>query len=210
MRLNKIADTISVHEKGRASSSSRTLQKPDQRLKPNALLFRAFGYRKIGRISGERLVSLDAKLSFGASDFSPLHHSLAVAHKTPIIISNYPIDDPSVVNFGKIWRMGWHLQSNGTHLNPTYKVGFKFAVSSNNTLVAAFAYDTQGRRVKKVAADGTHRYFYDGQLFVYEHITRPDNTVSEIDYVWGNDISGTRDSACGIGKSGVTPFRKMR
>jgi hypothetical protein len=23
--------------------------------------------------------------------------------------------------------------------------------------------------------------------------------VSEIDYVWGNDISGTRDSACGIG-----------
>ena len=73
------------------------------------------------------------------------------------------------------------------------------SVSSNNTVVATFAYDTQGRRVKKVAADGTHHYFYDGQLLVYEHITRPDNTVSEIDYVWGNDISGARDSACGIG-----------
>jgi RHS repeat-associated protein len=73
------------------------------------------------------------------------------------------------------------------------------SVSSNNTVVATFAYDTQGRRVKKVAADETHRYFYDGQLLVYEHITRPDNTVSEIDYVWGNDISGTRDGACGIG-----------
>jgi RHS repeat-associated protein len=73
------------------------------------------------------------------------------------------------------------------------------SVSSNNMVVATFAYDTQGRRVKKVAADETHRYFYDGQLLVYEHITRPDNTVSEIDYIWGNDISGTRDGACGIG-----------
>ena len=73
------------------------------------------------------------------------------------------------------------------------------SVSSNNTLVAAFTYDTQGRRVKKITDDGIHRYFYDGQLIVYEHITRPDNTVSEIDYVWGKDISGTRDGACGIG-----------
>ena len=63
----------------------------------------------------------------------------------------------------------------------------------------SFAYDTQGRRVKKVAADGTHRYFYDGQLLVYEHITQQDGAIVEIDYVWGNDISGTRDRACGIG-----------
>lgn len=53
----------------------------------------------------ERLVSVDAKLSLGALDFSPLHHSLAVAHKTPIIISNYRADDPLVNNFGKIWCM---------------------------------------------------------------------------------------------------------
>ena len=63
----------------------------------------------------------------------------------------------------------------------------------------SFAYDTQGRRVKKVAADGTHRYFYDGQLLVYEHITQQDGAIVEIDYVWGKDISGTRDGACGIG-----------
>jgi RHS repeat-associated protein len=73
------------------------------------------------------------------------------------------------------------------------------SVSSNDTLVASFAYDTQGRRVKKITGNGTHRYFYDGYLLVYEHITRPDNTVSEIDYVWGKDISSTRDGACGIG-----------
>ena len=53
--------------------------------------------------------------------------------------------------------------------------------------------------MKKVAADGTHRYFYDGQLLVYEHITQQDGAIVEIDYVWGKDISGTRDGACGIG-----------
>ena len=98
----------------------------------------------------ERLVRVDAKLSLGALDFSPLHHSLAVARKTPIIISNYRADDPSMVNFGKIWRMGWYLQSANTQSNSTYNVGF-------------------------------------------------DCVVSEIDYIWGNDISGTRDGACGIG-----------
>ncbi len=103
-----------------------------------------------GRISRERLVSVDAKLSLGALDFSPLHHSLAVTHKTPIIISNYRADDPSMGNFGKISRMGWFLQSANRQLNPTYGVGFNCV-------------------------------------------------VSEIDYVWGNDISGARDGACGIG-----------
>ncbi|MBQ7190000.1 MAG: hypothetical protein IJR99_11360, partial [Kiritimatiellae bacterium] len=56
-----------------------------------------------------------------------------------------------------------------------------------------------GRRVEKVTADGTHRYFYDGWLLMYEHITRPDNTISEVEYVWGKDVSGTRGGAAGIG-----------
>ena len=73
------------------------------------------------------------------------------------------------------------------------------SVSSNNAIVATFAYDARGRRVKKVAADGTHRYFYDGWLLAYEHVTRPDNTVGEIEYVWGKDLSGTRGGAAGIG-----------
>ena len=73
------------------------------------------------------------------------------------------------------------------------------SVASNGIAVATFAYDSQGRRVKKVAADGTHRYFYDGWLLVYENVVRPDNTTNEIEYVWGKDVSGTRDGAAGIG-----------
>lgn len=71
--------------------------------------------------------------------------------------------------------------------------------ASNGITVATMSYDTQGRRVKKVAADGTHRYFYDGWLLVYEHIVRPNNTTNEIEYVWGKDVSGTRGGAAGIG-----------
>ena len=71
--------------------------------------------------------------------------------------------------------------------------------ASNGITVATMSYDTQGRRVKKVAVDGTHRYFYDGWLLVYEHVIRPNNTTNEIEYVWGKDISGTRDGAAGIG-----------
>ncbi len=73
------------------------------------------------------------------------------------------------------------------------------SVASNGTTVATMSYDTQGRRVKKVAADGTHRYFYDGWLLVYEHVVRPNNTTNEVEYVWGRDVSGTRDGAAGIG-----------
>ena len=73
------------------------------------------------------------------------------------------------------------------------------SVASNGITVATMSYDTQGRRVKKVAADGTHRYFYDGWLLVYEHIVRPNSTTSEVEYVWGKDVSGTRDGAAGIG-----------
>lgn len=73
------------------------------------------------------------------------------------------------------------------------------SVASNGVTVATMSYDAQGRRVKKVAADGTHRYFYDGWLLVYEHITHVDSTVDEIEYVWGKDISGRRNGAAGIG-----------
>lgn len=73
------------------------------------------------------------------------------------------------------------------------------SVASNGVTVATMAYDAQGRRVKKVAADGTHRYFYDDWLLVYEHVTHADSSVDEIDYIWGMDISGRRNGAAGIG-----------
>ena len=51
------------------------------------------------------------------------------------------------------------------------------SVLSNNILVASFVYDTQSRRVRKVTDSGTHRYFYDGKLLIYEHITKQDGSI---------------------------------
>ncbi len=73
------------------------------------------------------------------------------------------------------------------------------SVSSNGVVLATYSYDAQGRRVKKVATDGTHRYFYDGWLLIREHLTRPDNTVSETQYCWGTDMTGTLQGAGGVG-----------
>ena len=72
------------------------------------------------------------------------------------------------------------------------------AVYSNDTLVVSDRYDHLGRRVQKVAADGTHTFLYDGWRPVVETIVRPDNSTDRIDYVWGRDISGTPDGAAGI------------
>ena len=73
------------------------------------------------------------------------------------------------------------------------------SVTSNGVALAAYSYDAQGRRVKKIAADGTHLYFYDGWLLIREHLTRPDNTVSETQYCWGTDMSGTLQGAGSVG-----------
>jgi RHS repeat-associated protein len=72
------------------------------------------------------------------------------------------------------------------------------SVSSNGTLLASFAYDAQGRRVRKVTPSATHAYFYDGWLLVRETLTT-NNYQLTTDYVWGKDIAGIRGGAAGIG-----------
>ena len=73
------------------------------------------------------------------------------------------------------------------------------AVYSNDTLVVSNRYDHLGRRIQKIAADGTHTFLYDGWRPLVETVVRPDSTTDRIDYVWGKDISGTLDGAAGIG-----------
>ena len=70
---------------------------------------------------------------------------------------------------------------------------------SNSTLVVSNRYDHLGRRVVKIAADGTHTFLYNGWRPVVETIARSGGGTDRIDYVWGKDISGTLDGAAGIG-----------
>ena len=73
------------------------------------------------------------------------------------------------------------------------------SVSSNGTVLAAFAYDAQGRRVRKVTPSATHTYFYDGWLLVREILATNHYPLATIDYVWGKDLSGTLQGAGGVG-----------
>jgi YD repeat-containing protein len=60
------------------------------------------------------------------------------------------------------------MLSDGT-LSFTYDAAHRLAsVSSNDAVLATFAYDAQGRRVRKVTPTATHLYFYDARNLVRE------------------------------------------
>ncbi len=61
-----------------------------------------------------------------------------------------------------------NMLSDGT-LSFTYDAAHRLAsVSSNGIVLAAFAYDAQGRRIRKVTPTATHLYFYDARNHVRE------------------------------------------
>ena len=86
----------------------------------------------------------------------------------------------------------------------TYDAGNRLSsVSSNDTLLATFAYDAQGRRVRKETPAATHTYFYDGWNLIHEIIETttalPNYPTTELFYHWGKDLSGSIGGAGGVG-----------
>ena len=73
------------------------------------------------------------------------------------------------------------------------------AAYSNGTLVVSNRYDHLGRRVQKIAMDGTHTFLYDGWRPVVETVARASGGTDRIEYHWGKDLSGTLDGAAGVG-----------
>ena len=59
------------------------------------------------------------------------------------------------------------------------------AAYSNGTLVVSNRYDHLGRRVAKIAPDGTHTFLYDGWRPVIETVTRPGGGTDRIEFHWG-------------------------
>ena len=100
---------------------------------------------------------------------------------------------------GLAYSPNGELVSNGTFTYSYDALSRLTAAYSNGTLVVSNRYDHLGRRVVKIAVDGTHTFLYDGWRPLVETIVRSDSTTDRIDYVWGKDISGTLDGAAGIG-----------
>jgi RHS repeat-associated protein len=89
--------------------------------------------------------------------------------------------------------------------------------SSTGMLRTAFAYDYLGRRVKKLSQESKQKnpggfvpltywhtnevttFVYDGWNLMHETVANTNGTVDEIEYVWGLDLSGTRQGAGGVG-----------
>ena len=58
-------------------------------------------------------------------------------------------------------------------------------IASNGTLVVSNRYDHLGRRVAKIASDGTHTFLYDGWRPVVETVATPSGGTDRIEYHWG-------------------------
>ncbi len=177
-----------------------TLQRPVSR---NA---DSFGYNVRGEVVFSRRGAENAEETYSYDNIGNLVSNL-LADITNVYVSNnrnqYTSINETFALSASPRETSYDLDGNMTRHGEwtyAYDSGNRLvSVASNGITVATMSYDTQGRRVKKVAADGTHRYFYDGWLLVYEHAVRPNNATNEIEYVWGKDVSGTRDGAAGIG-----------
>ena len=70
---------------------------------------------------------------------------------------------------------------------------------SNDDVTVAYRYDHLGRRVQKIAPDGTHTFLYDGWRPVVETVASTSGGTDRIEYYWGKDLSGSLDGAAGVG-----------
>ena len=57
----------------------------------------------------------------------------------------------------------------------------------------------RGRRVQKIAPDGTHTFLCDGWRPVVETVARASGGTDRIEYFWGKDLSDSLDGAAGVG-----------
>ncbi|NLB69874.1 MAG: RHS repeat-associated core domain-containing protein [Lentisphaerae bacterium] len=76
------------------------------------------------------------------------------------------------------------------------------SVSSNGVPIASYEYDYLHRRISKTIhhpQSSVHSYIYDGWNLAHETIEVAGGAVSEIQYFWGTDLSGTLQGAGGVG-----------
>ena len=72
-------------------------------------------------------------------------------------------------------------------------------VATGDVTIATYAYDAFDRRVRKATPEAVTTYVYDGWNLVREEIAGTNGTTDVIEYYWGKDISGSLDTAGGIG-----------
>ena len=75
------------------------------------------------------------------------------------------------------------------------------AAYSNDILLASNTYDHKSRRIRKSVSSSAsdHFFIYDSWNLIHETVANTNGPVASIEYVWGLDLSGSRQGAGGVG-----------
>jgi len=128
---------------------------------------------------GNRLfASLDAATNSYTAN--ALNQYSAIADPANTVNPVYDLDGNIITN--GVWSFRWDAENR------------MVAAYSNNELLVVNAYDDQSRRIRKVTAQGTRTFLYDGWNVLRETVGGSTNY-----FLWGPDLSGTLQGAGGVG-----------
>jgi RHS repeat-associated protein len=96
----------------------------------------------------------------------------------------YDLDGNIITN--GVWSFRWDAENR------------MVAAYSNDALLVVNIYNDQSRRIRKVTAQGTRTFLYDGWNPIRE-IRSQSSEVSTNYYCWGTDLSGSLQGAGGVG-----------
>jgi RHS repeat-associated protein len=119
----------------------------------------------------------------------------------PAYTQNFAYDGDGNLTFDGIWTYEWDAENRLAAMTMTNIA----SVANSNRLRLEFAYDFQRRRVSKLVKawngsvfvpQSTNRFVYDGWNLIA--IVNSQGSIQQ-GFIWGLDLSGTRDKAGGIG-----------
>jgi len=166
---------------------------------PSLTVNNAFGYNVKSEVTsatmanGESIYDYDsignrlfAALDAATNSYTAnaLNQYSAITDPVNTVNPVYDLDGNIITN--GVWSFRWDAENR------------MVAAYSNDTLLGVNVYDDQSRRIRKVTAQGTRTFLYDGWNPIRE-IRSQSSEVSTNYYCWGTDLSGTMQGAGGVG-----------
>jgi RHS repeat-associated protein len=159
-----------------------------------------FGYNARGEVTSASILSnayayaydfIGSHATATVNSATTTYAANAINQYTAILCAPAPLREPSYDRDG-------NLLTNGV-FSYSYDAENRLAAAySNSVCVVSNAYDHASRRVLKVTPTATHIFVYDGWNLIQETIQNQQSTITN-HYVWGKDLSGSRQGAGGVG-----------
>jgi RHS repeat-associated protein len=165
----------------------------------------AFGYNARGEVVSATIAGGSPSPATAAYAYDGIGNLLS--HTSPSITNQYTANSlnqyttisggPTSVSVA--YDLDGNLLTNGV-FSYAYDAASRLkTVSSNDVLLVTNFYDAKSRRVKKASAEATTTFFYDDWNLIEERVAYTNGATSTIHYHWGKNLSGTMQSAGGVG-----------